>query len=191
MIEQIRREIDRALNGVRQALRGRLRGIDLASRIQRIDGEGLSGENLPGMELMQHFGFTSAPPADSQIVIIPLGGRTSASVVVATEHGAFRFKLDNKGETAIYNQWGDFVHLRKDRTIHVEAALKVELVTPLLTVTGKIHAGGDITTDENVIAEGDISDQGGTKSMAGMRGIFNGHDHDETELTTETPNQEM
>ncbi len=99
--------------------------------------------------------------------------------------------LTESGELVIYNQWGDLVHLRKDRTIRVVAALKVEMETPLLTVSGKIHAGGEITTDENVIAQGDISDQGGTKSMAGMRDTFNDHDHPETGVTTNKPNQDM
>lgn len=191
MIDQIRREVARGLSGVRSALRGILQGISLAQRIQRVEAEGLAGEELPGLELMQHFGFASAPPAGSQLIIIPLGGRTSASVVVATEHGAFRFKLDNQGEAAIYNQWGDLVHLRKDRCIRVVAALKVEMETPLLNVTGAIHAGLDITTDQSVIATVDVMDQGGTKSMAGMRGTYNDHDHPETEVTTGQPNQDM
>ncbi|HQR97570.1 MULTISPECIES: phage baseplate assembly protein V [unclassified Polaromonas] len=191
MIDQIRREVTRGLSGVRSALRGFLHGINLAQRIQRVEAEGLAGEELPGLELMQQFGFTSAPPAGSQLIIIPLGGRTSASVVVATEHGAFRFKLDNQGETAIYNQWGDLIHLRKDRSIRVVAALKVEMETPLLNVTGAIHAGQNITTDQSVVAAVDVKDQGGAKSMAGMRDIYNLHDHPETEVTTLQPNQAM
>lgn len=191
MIDQIRREVARGLAGARGAVRAVLAGISLAQRSQRVQAEALAGEQLQDVELMQQFGFSSAPPDGAQLIVLPLGGRTSASVVVATEHGAFRVKLNNQGEAVIYNQWGDLVHLRKDRSIRVVAALKVVMETPLLTVTGAIHAGGNITTDQSVTATLDVRDAGGTKSMAGMRTTYNGHTHTETNSVTNPPNQGM
>ena len=171
MIEQMRREIARAQAGVRSAVRAVLQGIAIAQRIQRVNAEALAGEQLQDVELVQQFGFTSAPPAGAQLVLLPLGGRTSASVIVATEHGAYRLQLGAQGECAIYNQWGDLVHLKQDRSMHVVAALKVVMDTPFLQVNGEIKATGHITSDL------DVRDQAGTKSMAGMRSVYNTHTH--------------
>lgn len=181
MIDHIRREIGRALSGMRAAFRAVQTGLTIATRIQRVSGEGLSDEKLADMELFQQFGLSSAPPDGSELIVIPLGGRTSASVVIATEHGTYRFKLGSQGEAALYNQWGDVVHMRQDRTIHMVAQLQVLIDAPLLQVNGQIHSTGNITSDAGVF------DQGGAKSMAGMRGVFNGHKHPETDSVTGTP----
>lgn len=173
MIDAIRREITRAFAQARFALRAVSTGLQIATRIQRVNAEGLAGEQLQDMELFQHFGFTSAPPAGHQMIVIPLGGRTSASVVVATEHGTYRFQLGAEGEAALYNQWGDVVHMRQDRTIHMVAQVQVLVDAPLLKVNGMIHATGDITSDTDVIDQA----AGVPKTMRNMRATFNGHDH--------------
>jgi len=136
MSDVIRREIGRALASVRSALRGVLASVNKTAKVQLVDLEAMSGEQLKAMELFQHFGFTSAPPAGAQIIVLPLGGRTSAAVVVASEHGTFRFQLGADGEACVYNQWGDRIHLRQDRTIHVVSQAKVLIETAQL----EIHA---------------------------------------------------
>lgn len=183
-VAMIRREVSRSLAGIRQGLRAVLASLTLDTRVQRVTGEGLADEELDDMELFQHFGFTSAPPKGTEFVLLPLGGRTSASVAIATEHGAYRFILDAQGEMAVYNQWGDSVHLKQDRSIHVVAELKVVMDTPLLQVNGEIKATGNITS------ELDVRDQGGLKSMRGMREVYNGHHHNETGAVTQTPNEQ-
>lgn len=177
MIEVVRREIERAKAGMRTALRAVLKGGVTRTRVQRLNAEALAGEALRDVELMQQFGFTSAPPEGAQLVLIPLGGRTSAAVVVASEHGTYRFKVDAQGEAALYNQWGDVIHLKQDRSIHVVAALKVQIDSPLSSFSGDVDVAGNITSGANITAAGNVADQGGTKTMAGMRAAYNGHNH--------------
>lgn len=133
-IDVMRREMSRMQAGVRQGLRAVLSRLTIYTKVQRVSGEGLAGEDLEEMELMQHFGFTSAPPSGTEYIVLPLGGRTSASVVVATEHGDYRFVVDNQGESCAYNQWGDFAHFKKDRSIHVKAQEKVFVETKVFRV---------------------------------------------------------
>lgn len=166
MIDLIRREIHRALAGMRQGVRAVLQGGVTSTRVQRLNAEALAGEKLQDIELLQHFGFTSAPPDGTQLIVIPLGGRTSAAVVVASEHGAYRFKVDAQGEAALYNQWGDVIHLKQDRSVRVAAALKVRLETPLtettgnLTVGGAMSVAGAVTTGSTIVAAGNITGAG-------------------------------
>jgi phage baseplate assembly protein V len=173
MMDLVRREIARALSALRMPLRAVQRTIDTAPNVQRVGAEGIASESLQGMELFQQFGFTSGVPDGTQLIVLPLGGRTSAAVVIATENGTYRFKVD-KGEAAIYNQWGDVIHLKSDRTIHMKSDLKVVVESPLAQFTGDIEAA-NIHSSGNVVADGNVADQGGEKTMAGMRSAFNTH----------------
>lgn len=208
MLDAMRREIGRAAAGARLAYRGLLAGLQLAKKVQLASGEGLAGEQLDRLELFQQFGFTSAPPEGTQLIVLPLGGRSSAAVIVATEHGAFRFQLGEAGEACVYNQWGDRIHLRQDRTIHVvseakvlietdqvqiNAATSVTITTPQFTVdasdgvalnTPTVAASDNVTAGADITANGEVADAGGAKTMSGMRGVFNGHVHPETGSNT-------
>lgn len=181
MIDVIRREISRALAALRMPVRAIKTGGISSNRVQRVHGEALKGERLQDMELIQQFGLSTCPPDGSQLIIIPVGGRSSAAVVVATEHGSYRFKVDAQGEAALYNQWGDVIHLKQDRSIRIVAQAKVRLETPLaemtgnLSVAGNITSGGNMTSAANITAAGSVADQGGAKTMAGMRSVFNAH----------------
>lgn len=150
----VRREIERRFAQARFALRAVATGLQIATRIQRANADALAGEKLQDVELFQQFGMTSAPPDGTQLIVVPLGGRTSASVIVATEHGSYRFKLGAKGEMAVYNQWGDFVHLRQDRRIHVKAAAEVIVEAPVASFTGDVNVAGTVTADVDVIGGG-------------------------------------
>ena len=137
------------------------------------------------------FGLTSRPPDGSDVLVVFLGGDRSKGVVVATAHQASRPKGLLTGETMLYDLWGKSVYLTKAGGIVVEAqgapvtvnnattvtiiaADSVELVTPLLHVTGDIVAGGNITD--------------AVRSMAADRELFNAHTNG-SGTTTPSPQQ--
>ena len=137
------------------------------------------------------FGLTSRPPDGSDVLVVFLGGDRSKGVVVATAHQASRPKGLLAGETMLYDLWGKSVHLTKAGGIVVEAqgapvtvnnattvtfnaADSVELVTPLLHVTGDIMADGNITDS--------------VRSMAADRELFNAHTNG-SGTTTPSPQQ--
>jgi phage baseplate assembly protein V len=208
MLDAMARQVERMRAGTRQALRGVRTALLRTAKIQLLSAEGLAGEQLDRHELFQQFGFTSAPPAGTQVIVLPLGGRTSAAVVVATEHGNYRVQLGADGEACVYNQWGDHVHLRADRSIHLVAQAKVvidtdvveinagtsmtintpELIVDAATVvelnTPLVDASTAITAGTNITAAGQVADAGGAKTMAGMRAVFNAHVHPENNSPT-------
>ena len=123
---------------------------------------------------MQQFGFSSGIPADSQLIVLPLAGRSSASVVIATEHGAYRLKV-GPGEVRMYSQEGAYVHIKAGRVVDIdcddlrikaknsaviEAGQGIVLDTPLTTVTGNMTATGEkgdsVEMTANVRLQGDI-----------------------------------
>lgn len=137
------------------------------------------------------FGLTSRPPDGSDVLVVFLGGDRSKGVVVATAHQASRPKGLLAGETMLYDLWGKSVHLTKAggivveaqgapvtvnnaTTVTINAADSVELVTPLLHVTGDIMADGNITDS--------------VRSMADDRKLFNSHTNG-SGTTTPSPQQ--
>ena len=117
--ERIRDTSKQTVGLVRQAFRAVLQGINAATPVQLVQAEALKGEQLQAAELFQHFGITSGLPAGTQLIVLPLGGQTAHSVIVASEHGAYRIVVD-QGETCVYNQWGAYIKLRKNKIVEMD-----------------------------------------------------------------------
>ena len=212
MIKEIDSRISRALGRIRLAFRGVGSLVNSGAPVQLFQGEGLSGEQLQDNELMQHYGFTSRPPAGFMYVAIPIGGKTAHSIAVATEHADYRLKGLKSGEMAIYTDEGDSIVLKRGRlievttqTLRINAGTLVEINTPKMQVNASALMG--ITTEKvqmtaplvattgQIRADLDITDMvpDGGRSMAAMREIFDIHDHDENDAggPTNSPNQQI
>lgn len=168
--QQISQAAQNIAQGIRQAFRGTLNLMNSKDDIQKTQVSGLSGEIISDLEFMQQFGFTSVPPANTQAVIIPIGGATSHGVVIATENGEFRIKNLKGGEVAVYNQSGASIVLKQGKIIDVDceefnvtANTKVSFLTPEIKASGSINADGDMNTNGAVKAKGDVS--AGDKSL--------------------------
>ena len=151
MIEQVDARIRRVLGRIRQAFRGALTRVNSAPAVQLVQVDGVAGEQLQDNELMQNFGFTSNPPPGTMVVVLPVGGNTAHGIVIACEHGQYRLKGLLPGETAIYNQWGDYCvlkagHMAEISTgmLTVKASSKVRCETPEFECTGTIKDKCDL-----------------------------------------------
>jgi phage baseplate assembly protein V len=149
MIKDVDKRIARAMSGVRQAFRGMIGAANTAPNIALVQVSGLAGETVQDNEFFQHYGISSNPPLGSQVIVLPLGGKTSQGVVIASEHVMYRIKNLQSGEVAIYTDEGDSIVLKRGRlievtteTLKINATTKVEMNTPLLQVNG-----GDIKAD--------------------------------------------
>lgn len=173
MAQLVRDQVGRVMSKVRQAFRatavsnthGPLIGVEM---------QGLAGESVSG-ELFQHYGFSSAPLAGADYLVIPVGGNSSHCVVVASEDGRYRLKLQD-GEVSLYTDEGDYVHMKRGRVIEVltddlvfKVKNKVRFETPIVEMSGDLHV------ESNIKADGDIEDH--TRTMQADRDIYNMHDH--------------
>lgn len=80
--------------------------------------------------------------------------------------------------------------------VTVTATVKVTLAAPTVEVTNNLTVGGNATVTgdakaRNVTAVNNVADQNGAKTMAGMRTVYNGHNHVETGVVTGNPRQGM
>lgn len=161
MMNAIRSQISKAKTQVRQCFLG----IVARGSSSNLQLKGFADEVLQEVELVQHVGFSSHVPDAAKVVVIPLQGKTSKSIVVATSGGAITINVEN-GETCVYDQFGHSVWLKQDGT-HI--------------------GGGDLFVDDGNlhVTNGEVIDKKG--SMQEMRDIYNAH----TNGNTPTPNPQM
>jgi len=165
------------------------RQLKMLVGIGRVTGMGDDGltQNLQirtpldvmSVQRLAEFGFTSAPPTGSDVLVVSLGGDRSSAVVISTNHKASRLTGLNSGETAIYNVDGMFVKLTAEG-VEVEAQGKDVTVTNATTVT--INASSGVVMNTPMLqVSGDIVDNTGTgnsSSLKDLRDSHNDHDHD-------------
>jgi phage baseplate assembly protein V len=179
--EIINRAIHKAVSRVRLAFRAVLTKTESGTPIQLVQADGMAGEQLQDNELMQHYGFTSVPLPDTQMIVLPLGGKTAHGIIIATEHVKYRLKALKAGEVALYDDLGQSIVLTRQGIIIKGAGLPVRITnTPSVTIDAPTtHLTGDLSVDGSIVAVGDVSDHS-SKSMAGMRAAYNAHHHGST-----------
>ena len=158
MIGSVQRQIARGMGQVRQTFLGVVaRG---GSKLLQLTG--LADEVLDETELVQQVGFSSYIPEGCRVVVIPLQGKTSRSIVIATDGAPIVIHV-LEGETCIYDQFGHAVWLKEDGT-HIK--------------------GGDLFVDDGnlYVTNGDVIDKKG--SMQDMRDKYNSHTNGNTPQPT-------
>lgn len=119
MIDAMRSQIGKAQNQVRQSFLGIVARVGSTA----LQLKGYADEVLQDTDHYQHIGFSSHIPTDAQVVVLPLQGKTSKAIVIATKGGTITVDVSS-GETCIYDQFGHSVWLKKDGT-HIEGDLFV------------------------------------------------------------------
>lgn len=169
MWDKVNQRIQQALAAVRQAFRVVTGTVDSSTKVQLLQLNGLAGEQLDGAEYFQHYGLTTSPPPGSMGIAVPLNGNTSHTVVVATEHGAYRLTELKPGEVALYTDEGAKIVLKRGRVIETECDI-YRVKCNSFEVEAKDSAGfitPQLTASEQLIVEGKISGNGGMAIKGG------------------------
>ena len=147
-------------------------------------------ETFDDIPRLSEYGFNSMPPAESDAVLVFVGGNRLDGVIIATGNQTFRMRSLKPGEVSISDNLGQSVYLSQAGIVVNGAGLpmmftntpEVTFDTPLVHMTGdanidgNLTVGGNANVTGNVVAKGDVSDHS-NKSMAGMRQVFNSHTH--------------
>lgn len=105
-----------------------------AGRISRFTASGRSGEKFIDREAFQNFGFTSGIPEGADAIIVKTGQNI---YLIASDDRRYRIAVEN-GETAIYNQDGDNIILKRNHTIEINAGLTGTVIVN----AGSVYLGG-------------------------------------------------
>lgn len=175
------RRIERAFGRVRMAFRAVLTALTTAGPVVLVQADATAGEQLQDNELMQHYGFTSAPPAGSMGVVIPIGGKTAHGIIIATEHGTYRVKNLANGEVCLYTQLnanaeGHRIHFKADGSIEVAAKNITVKASETARIEGdvlKLHAVSKFQFDCNGHGQQWLSDRVNTWQIGEVAGTPN------------------
>ena len=162
-IKTIDKRIKQAFNTVRQAFRGKVARVQAGGGVQKIQVEGLDGETVQDLEHAENFGFTSNPPAGSDCVVVPLGGKTSHGIIVTTTNGAYRITGLSDGETAVYNADGAKIVLKKGRVIEIDCdKLNIKAPSGVNITSEKVECSAVLTAQGQINGDGGMAVQGGS-----------------------------
>lgn len=195
MWNKVDQRINTALNRIRNAFRGVLTRVNSTGPAQTIQGKGLGAEQLQDMELFQHYGFTSNPLPGTMAVVLPINGKTSHGIVIATEHGRYRLKELKPGEVALYTDEGCNIVLKRGKIIEANCddfIVNAKNKYSVNTADYDVNATNKANFDTPLLkATNDLAD--GTSTLNKVRETYDDHDHEHggDAGTTDKPNQRM
>lgn len=195
MWNKVDQRINAALNRIRNAFRGVLTRVNSTGPAQTIQGKGLGSEQLQDMELFQHYGFTSNPLPGTMAVVLPINGKTSHGIVIATEHGRYRLKELKPGEVALYTDEGCNIVLKRGKIIEANCddfIVNAKNKYSVNTADYDVNATNKANFDTPLLkATNDIAD--GTSTLNKVRETYDDHEHEHggDAGTTDKPNQLM
>lgn len=141
---------------------GILRIIDDTKKIQKCQISLMDNETHSNVDRYQEYGFSSVPLPGAQAVAVSIAGSRDNSIIIATEDGRYRPLNLNPGEVTIYNQLGDKIVIKQNRTI--------EITAPNVIINGNLQVTGNILDNSGT----------NTRTVSGMRAQYNGHHHHPT-----------
>jgi phage baseplate assembly protein V len=173
--------IARALGRIRLAFRAVLTALTTGGPVALLQADAMAGETLQDNEMMQHYGFTSAPPAGTMCIVLPIGGQTAHGVIVATEHATYRVKNLAGGEVCLYthlnaNAEGHRIHFKADGSIEVAAKNITVKASETARIEGdvvKVHAASKFQFDCNGHGQQWLPDRVNTWQIGAVAGTAN------------------
>lgn len=120
------------------------------------------------------YGHASVAPADSDAIVIFIAGDRQNGIVIGTVNQASRMKNLKEGESALYDNLGQYVHLTKTGIVIHGAGLPVTINnTPLVTI------------DSDLLVTGTIADLNAVHGTLGdLRDAHNEHHHNVENVAT-------
>ena len=126
MIKKVIAPLKNAVN--QMVLRALVTIVDDTTTIQSVQATALAGEIISDVERFQNFGFSSNPPANSEALIVFVGGAREHPIMLGVENRATRKKNLEIGESIQYTADGTFIHLKKGGKIRIENSIGKELI---------------------------------------------------------------
>lgn len=128
----------------RLAIKAIIRGVETDPAIQRVAIQGLAGEDNISVEHLQPYGFSSHPiPAGEGDrkgpigIVLSLAGAPNHRVAVVIDDERYRPKDWEPGESGLYDDQGQKVHLQRGGILELLALSKVVINAPTSEVNSQ------------------------------------------------------
>ena len=188
MTENITNTLRRLSQRVMSALaRATISLVDDNGKVQLLQLQVSALQSIDRVPRFAEYGMTSNPPANSEAIVVFVGGDRSNGVVIATGNAQYRVTGLATGEVCVHDDTGQKVYLSQSgmrldgggKQITLTNTPRVRAETVLLECTGDIVDNCDTTG----------------RSMVADRQIYDAHNHNfvaasgSANLTTNVPNQ--
>lgn len=148
--------------------------VDDSGTKQLVQITALASERGSKIQRLQSFGFTANPPPGCSGLLISIGGSRTHCLFIEGENGNRKKDLQT-GESAQYNDFGDYILLDKDGNCRVHASTKVLIEAPEAELTGNCTVDGNLHVKGDIKGDGQITDA--SRSMQQIHDAFNPHTH--------------
>lgn len=132
--------------------------------------------SLLDTSIYQHYGFTSVPLTGAKNITLGIAGSNTNNVIIATHDTRYQPNDLMAGEVSLHDYQGQSINLRQNQTIDVTGQKTINIkiannqqititdgnieitgdvqIDKNVTINGKLHVKGQITSDDDVIASG-------------------------------------
>jgi phage baseplate assembly protein V len=187
-----------------------VKAVNDATKLQGLQVRLLGDEVRDSVERFQNYGHSACPHAGAEAIYLSVGGARDHGVVICVDDRRFRLQNLKPGESALYDDLGQVVHLTRDGIVIQGAGLPIRVIdTPEFTLQAgtKVRietATVELVATEKVRAEtpqfevtGEIKDNCDApagRTMSAMRDVYDAHTHHENNPVngdTAPPTQRM
>jgi zinc D-Ala-D-Ala carboxypeptidase len=138
--------------------RGVVKKVKSSTKMQTLQLGLLADEVKDNVEHFEPYGFTSHPLPGAEHVSLFFDGDRSHGATIVVSDRRYRLTTLKEGEVALYDHKGNKAHFLADGTLAIVARTKVQITSPLVTmsghlkVSGKLDVNGSITSSTSVSA---------------------------------------
>jgi phage gp45-like len=164
---------------------------------------GRAGETPDDVLIMHHYGFDQFPlPVDengrgAEMMALQVERNLVVGLPPMDRRHRSKSGVTSPGETGMYDDQGQtFTFKRGEQAVLTTKVLRVVATEKIIFETPEGEFTHDVKIGGNLTVAQDITDQTAglnTQTVAGMRSVYNGHDHPENDDggPTGSPNQDM
>lgn len=164
--------------------RGVVSAVNSGAKMQTLQLRLMAGETKDNVEHFEPFGFTSKPLAGAEHVTVFMDGDRSHGITLVVADRRYRLTGLQEGEAALHDAYGNKAHFKKDGTFDIVATTKVQITSPLVTMSGDLQVVGAITAGTTITAPNVVGTTNVT--FGGKSGV--GHTHPNGTPNTGVPN---
>lgn len=132
--------------------RGAVSAVNSATKMQSLQLRLMADEAKDNVEHFEPFGFTSKPLAGAEHVTVFMDGDRSHGITLVVADRRYRITGLQDGEAALHDAYGNKAHFKKDGTLDVVASAKVQITSPLVTMSGNLQVAGSISAGTSITA---------------------------------------
>lgn len=179
-LSQKAQEFGRKISNV--LARGVVKLVKSSLKTQQLQVSLLADETRSDIEHPQEYGFTSYPIEGAEAIAGFIGGNRDHGTILCVFDKRYRPTDLASGEVCIYDHLGTRITLKSGNKIEIIASTEIDIISPLVKITGDLQVTGDITDRTGSNAD----------TIHGMRQIYNSHTHPDPQgSNTSPPTQQM